>query len=544
MLDDQIIPLEFAGIRAGGESYGHRMLGRKVTLKGAKEYESALERVSVVARRESREQRIRKALDAATRAVSGAKWREDAKLLDTVVNLTEWPSVVMGNFDGEFLALPEEVLVTVMRDHQKYFAVEDREGKLAPHFLAVLNTEGDPQDIIRHGHERVLRARFNDARFFWNTDQKITLRCRVDLLKQVTFQKDLGSYYDKTLRVQRLASWMSETVKQAGIAVRPGIVHKAALLAKADLTSELVKEFTELQGVVGGLYAKAQGLDPAIGDAIYDHYKPESMDDAVPRTMEGAMLSIADKADSIAGMFALGLQPTGSKDPFALRRQANGIVRIIAEKKLPIGFHDLFYSARATYVGSAVEARFKKREEFFADLNIFFKERLTFYLREVGGFAYDVVNAVLEAGADDVVDAVARAQAVQQVREMADFQSIGMACKRIRNILRQSHEKGITPASQFEYDREEADEAKMLHAQLERMIPRVKADRGKKRYLDALHQLATLREPVDKFFDKVMVMVDDERVRANRLALLQTLLKEFSTIADFSEIVTEGKSSN
>ena len=544
MLDDQIIPMEFAGIRAGGESYGHRMLGRKVTLKGAKEYESALERVSVVARRESREQRIRKALDAATRAVSGAKWREDAKLLDTVVNLTEWPSVVMGNFDGEFLALPEEVLVTVMRDHQKYFAVEDREGKLAPHFLAVLNTEGDPQDIIRHGHERVLRARFNDARFFWNTDQKITLRCRVDPLKQVTFQKDLGSYYDKTLRVQRLASWMSETVKQAGIAVRPGIVHKAALLAKADLTSELVKEFTELQGVVGGLYAKAQGLDPAIGDAIYDHYKPESMDDAVPRTMEGAMLSIADKADSIAGMFALGLQPTGSKDPFALRRQANGIVRIIAEKKLPIGFHDLFYSARATYVGSAVEARFKKREEFFADLNIFFKERLTFYLREVGGFAYDVVNAVLEAGADDVVDAVARAQAVQQVREMADFQSIGMACKRIRNILRQSHEKGITPASRFEYDREEADEAKMLHAQLERMIPRVKADRMKKQYLDALHQLATLREPVDKFFDKVMVMVDDERVRANRLALLQTLLKEFSTIADFSEIVTEGKSSN
>ncbi len=219
-------------------------------------------------------------------------------------------------------------------------------------------------------------------------------------------------------------------------------------------------------------------------------------------------------------------------------------MRIIAEKKLPIGFHDLFYSARATYVRSAVEARFKKREEFFADLNIFFKERLTFYLREVGGFAYDVVNAVLEAGADDVVDAVARAQAVQQVREMADFQSIGMACKRIRNILRQSHEKGITPAAGFDESREEAHEAKILGAELKRMIPRVKADRMKKQYLDALHQLATLREPVDKFFDKVMVMVDDERVRANRLAMLQTLLKEFSTIADFSEIVTEGKSSN
>jgi len=546
MLDDQIIPMEFAGIRAGGESYGHRMLGRKVTLKGAKEYESALERVSVVARRESREQRIRKALDAATRAVSGAKWREDAKLLDTVVNLTEWPSVVMGNFDGEFLALPEEVLVTVMRDHQKYFAVEDREGKLAPHFLAVLNTEGDPQDIIRHGHERVLRARFNDARFFWNTDQKITLRCRVDLLKQVTFQKDLGSYYDKTLRVQRLASWVSETVKQAGIAVRPGIVHKAALLAKADLTSELVKEFTELQGVVGGLYAKAQGLDPAIGDAIYDHYKPESMDDAVPRTMEGAMLSIADKADSIAGMFALGLQPTGSRDPFALRRQANGIVRIIAERKLPIGFQDLFYSARATYVGSAVEARFKKREEFFADLAVFFKERLTFYLREIGGFAYDVVNAVLVADADNVVDALARAEAVTKARSIEGFESITTSFKRVKNILRQARESGkyrVAAANLSEIPWTDEHE-RLLAGTIARVSAKVSEFDSENDYLKALWWIATLRDNLDAFFNNVMVMVDDERVRANRLALLQTLLNEFSTIADFSEIVTEGQSSN
>ena len=211
-----------------------------------------------------REQVIRKALDAATRTIPGARWREDEPLVATVVNLTEFPSVILGSFDAEFLALPEEVLVTVMRDHQKYFAIEDADGRLLPHFLAVLNTDGDSGGLIRHGNERVLRARFNDARFFWQTDQKQNLRERVELLKHVTFQKDLGSYYEKTMRVQHLASWLSEIVKQNGMAVRPGVVHKAALLAKTDLTTELVKEFTELQGIVGGLYARVQTLDEDI----------------------------------------------------------------------------------------------------------------------------------------------------------------------------------------------------------------------------------------------------------------------------------------
>src|SRR5437867_306737 len=257
-----------------------------------------------------------------------------------------------------------------MRDHQKYFALEDAGGKLLPHFLAVLNTDGDPEGIIQHGHERVLRARFNDARFFWQTDQKIPLRERVQLLKHVTFQKDLGSYYQKALRVQRLCRWLSEIVRQSGMAVRPGVVHKAACLAKTDLTTELVKEFTELQGIVGGLYARVQQLDPAmaddahrlIADTIYDHYKPESMEDSVPRIIEGAVLSIADKADTIAGMFALGLQPTGSKDPFGLRRQANGIVKTIAEHKLPLSLGELFGDAIQGFRGSQAERAFKSQE--------------------------------------------------------------------------------------------------------------------------------------------------------------------------------------
>ncbi len=563
LLDGEPVPLELFGIAAGKESRGHRTLTRSsvggrwsaaeadagkkpplgslVSFNIPGEYQDELRRAGVVASPEEREQAIRRAMDAATRAVPGARWREDAALLNTVVNLTEWPSAVLGSFDREFLSLPEEVLVTVMRDHQKYFAVEDKGGKLTPHFLAVLNTDGDPAGVIRHGHERVLRARFNDARFFWDTDQKIPLRQRVELLKKVTFQKDLGSYFDKTLRVQRLASLISEQVKDAGMRIRPGIVHKAALLAKTDLTTELVKEFTELQGIVGGLYAKAQGLDPAIGDAIYDHYKPESMEEAAPRTIEGAVLSIADKADTIAGMFALGLIPSGSKDPFALRRQANGMVKTLAERGLALSISELFADALEGYRGSEAEKKFREPGGYASQVSAFFRERLEFYLRDVRGFAYDVVNAVLAAGADDVVDAVARAEAVAQVRASEDFEPIAVAFKRIKNILRQARETGKGYGESVEPGllREEAE--RELARSIEKIAPKVRELAGRREYAAALAAIAAIRPVVDAFFDRVMVMVEDAQVRANRLALLQSLLSEFSTIADFSEIVAERK---
>jgi glycyl-tRNA synthetase beta chain len=550
MLDEEPIPLEFDGIWAGKTSRGHRILfqGNVAIPRAGSAYVDALRAAKVLGRGE-REQQIRKALDTATRAIPGARWREDKSLLDTVVNLTEFPSVVLGGFDSRFLALPEEVLVTVMRDHQKYFAVDDAGGKLLPHFLAVLNTDGDREGLIRHGNERVLRARFSDARFFWETDQKRSLLERLELLRHVTFQKDLGSYYAKTRRVQRLCSWLSEIIKQSWMAVRAGVVHKAACLAKADLTTELVKEFTELQGIVGGLYARAQQLDSslpeatrfAIADAIYDHYKPESTEDSVPRSMEGSVLSVGDKADTIAGMFSLGLVPSGSKDPFALRRQANGIVKVIAERKLPLRLSDMMRDARAGYQGSDAETKFVDVAKFSESVRTFFRERLEFYLKDVREYAYDVVKAVLAADSDDVVDTLARAEAVKQVLHMPEFLAIGAACKRMRNILRQAEEKGISPAGRFHALPDSADEEKKLAAYIEVNGPRVEALRKKREYGDALMLLSTAREPVDAFFDKVMVMVEDERVRANRLALLRTLLKEFSTIADFSEIVTEGK---
>jgi glycyl-tRNA synthetase beta chain len=548
LLDGKVVPVEFGGITAGNKSRGHRILSEgDITLRAEDEYADKLKSACVIPHPSEREAIIRKALDAATRTIPGARWREDKELLATVVNLTEYPSVILGNFEPEYLSLPEEVLVTVMRDHQKYFAVEDANGKLAPHFLAVLNTSSDSAGLIRHGNERVLRARFNDARFFWQTDQKITLRERVELLKSVTFQKDLGSYFEKAIRTQHLASLAAESVREDGITVRPGIIHKAALLAKADLTTELVKEFTELQGIIGGLYAKAQAsaleMNPFVGDVIYDHYKPESMEDAVPRTLESAVLAIADKADSIAGMFALGMQPTGSKDPFALRRAANGIVRILAEHKLPLSISQIMADALLQYKGSEAEKKFTAVEGFPRDVAAFFRERLEFYLRDAKGYAYDVVNAVLASGADNVPDAIMRAEAVARVRGSEDFEAISIAFKRMKNILRQAAESKKTGTEAVAGTHDDGEPAEReLAGQGAQSGESVRALCAEKKYDEALAEVAKIRKPIDEFFDRVMVMVEDEQVRNRRLALLGMLLGQFSNIADFSEIVTERKS--
>jgi glycyl-tRNA synthetase beta chain len=544
LLDGEVIPLEFAGIKAGNQSRGHRILGpMNVSIASPSQYAETMQSAHVTASGDDREYKIRKALDAATRTVRGARWRDDAELLKTVVNLTEWPSAILGSFDKEYLSLPEEVLVTVMRDHQKYFAVEDAKGKLAPHFLAVLNTDGDPDGLIRHGNERVLRARFNDARFFWDTDQKTPLANRVEMLKAVTFQKDLGSYAAKAGRMVELSDRLCRTVDGAGMKVDPNAINQAARYAKTDLTTELVKEFTELQGVIGGLYAKAQGMRPTIADAIYDQYKPHSTEDSAPRTLEGAVVSIADKADSIAGMFALWLVPSGSKDPFALRRQANGIVKTIVEHKLPLSLSRLMAAAREQYAGSEAEKKFALKDEAYEEaVRGFFRERLEFYLRDVLGLAYDVVNATLAAGADDVVDAVARAEAVAKVRPSSDFESISVAFKRMKNILRQAAETNKKVAAPFNPSVLKDEEEKKLANAVPGVAKKVKELSAARQYESALHEISRLRPPIDAFFDKVMVMVEDEGLRAQRLGLLQTLVNEFSSIADFSEIVTEKKS--
>jgi glycyl-tRNA synthetase beta chain len=536
LLGSAVVPVEFGGKTAADVTYGHRVLFGEpaIKLEAPAKYESALFDAYVIADVETRREKIRKALDRVTRTVNGARWREDHALIDTLTHLTEWASdtaVVLGGFESEYLSLPEEVLVTVMRDHQKYLAVEDVGGKLAPHFLAVLNTESDEKGlgVIRHGNERVLRARFNDARFFWEFDQRVSLKERVKLLEHVTFQKELGSYAAKSTRVRELGLGLAEIVTSRGARVDAVALDEAATLAKTDLTTELVKEFTELQGIVGGLYAKAQGGSAAASDAIYDQYKPESMEDTVPRTVEGALLSIADKADTIAGMFGLGLEPTGSKDPFALRRAANGIVKILAESSVPLPLTLGEIAGRATE-NEAVEAR----------VRAFLVERLEFYLREAKGQAYDVVKAVLAAGSDDVRDAVARAEAVTAIRGSADFEAVSAAFKRMKNILAQAKEKGeVIVAS--------AGELKEIHPAQEALKSaaanvgaKVDALGARHEYGAALETVATLRPQVDAFFDQVMVMDPDETVRRSRLGLLHTIIESFSGIADFSEIVVAG----
>lgn len=558
LLDGAVVPMEFAGIAAGRTSRGHRILAAEpVEFAKPADYAEQLRTSHVLPSYAEREHKIRKALDAATRKVPGARWREDKALLDTVVQLTEAPSVILGNFDEEFLALPEEVLVTVMRDHQKYFAVEDASGKLAPHWLAVLNTETDAEGeaIIRHGNERVLRARFKDARFFWETDQQHTLKDRVAMLKNVTFQKELGSYYDKATRTQHLGSQLSAVISDYYPQHRQGVVYKAALMAKCDLTTELVKEFTELQGIIGGLYLVHQaekmdipeGSAKAIGEAIYDQYKPASMEDAVPRSLEGAVLALADKADTIAGMFALGMIPSGSKDPFALRRAANGIVRILVEHKLPLNVGHILEEALRQYAGSEAEKHFTAAGEFTQNVAAFFRERLEFYLREARGFAYDVTNAVLAAGAENAVDAVARAEAVAKVRGSEEFEAISASVKRIKNILRQANESGKFPAfaqaADFVPQAADNEAERELAAKTARLATEAGALCKDKKYDEALAALATIRRPLDEFFEKVMVMVDDDRVRGSRLSLLHRVAEMFQSVADFSEVVTGTKAS-
>lgn len=493
LLGDEVVPFELAGVRSGAVTSGHRRLGAHAIAVTTADYERRLRENHVILSAEARRHKIRDEM-------AGVRVKPDAALVETLAYLTEHPTAIVGNFDAEFLALPEEVLVTVMRHHQKYFSVEDEHGKLAPQFVAVMNIPSDPEGFVRRGNERVLRARFNDARFFWQTDQKKSLAARLPDLAHVTFQAKLGSYLEKTERVKALV----ETLGGDTHAVR------AAELAKCDLTTELVKEFTELQGVVGGLYARAQGEPDAVWQAIYDQYKPESMEDAIPRNRTGQIVALADKLDTLRGCFGVGLIPTGSRDPFALRRAAQGVVKILVEGKIGI---DL-----APLVNDGTDGAQALAE--------FLQDRIRYYCKDVRGFKYDEVNAAMAAGWSNLVDLEARLIRIQSLRSSPDFEPLAASFKRIRNILDQQKFVGANAEAidrtllQDGPERDLYDEYRRIAGQpIESVVSR-------------------LRPKVDLFFDKVLVNAPEDEVRRNRLMLLGTLLQEFSNIADFSEIVT------
>ena len=580
LLGNDVVPVAFGGKTAGRASVGHRVLssGDPFEIVTPESYLAQLEGEFVLADVEARRHKIRKALDKVTRAVAGARWREDEALVDTVTHLTEWPDVLLGNFEAAYLELPEEVLVTVMRDHQKYFAVEDAAGKLAPHFLTVVNIALDEKNaaIIKQGNERVLRARFNDARFFWEFDQRTPLKDRDDALMFVTFQKQLGSYYEKLRRLRKITSdliHLPEHSRQS-VPVVTGVdevaLNQAIDLCKSDLTTELVKEFTELQGVIGGLYAREQGASRKAADAIYYQYEPRSMGDSIPPTIEGILLSLADRLDTIAGMFALGLEPTGSRDPFALRRAANGVIKILAEwpvhlvrslgfiskrSVVPYGQEIAYWKSNRTVPNSESESlqdidrvKIPVDPSIIADKVLsFLRERLEFYLRDTKGHEYDTVAAVMNAhlanpnsvlgmeGWQDVKDVTNRAAAVTRQRGSENFKAVCRAYKRLRGIFAQASLKNeliLSFNASFATQIEKELWAEMQHAGAGYL-----ADCTYQRYDEALEKLANLGPGIDQYFGAVMVMDDNPEIRANRLGMVRYLLVTFSQIADFSEIV-------
>jgi glycyl-tRNA synthetase beta chain len=492
LLGEEVVPFSINGIASGNETGGHRQLGQHRIAVTIANFEQTLRDNYVILRASERRERIVQSLPAGVKA--------DAALLETLTYITEYPTPIVGEFAEDYLQLPEEVLVTVMRFHQKYFSVNDASGKLAAKFVAVMNTAGDADGLVKHGNERVLRARFNDARFFYDVDQQKSLASRVEDLKVVTFQAQLGSYHAKTERVVAL-------VKELG---GDADAVRAAELAKTDLTCEMVKEFTELQGIVGGLYAKAQGESSAVADAIYDQYKPVSMEDTIPRSRAGQVMSLADKVDTLRGCFGIGLVPTGSKDPFALRRAAQGVIKILAEGELRIGLKQL---------AGGVD----KLEDFLV-------ERVKYYLSEIRGYAFDEVMAVLAAGADDIQDALARLEALKTVRASEDFEPLAASFKRMKNILDQAK---FAPSGKVDVALFEDASEGALWTAFQAVVARVKGAS----YAEVLAGMATLRPAVDLFFEKVLVNAPDMAVRANRLTLLFSLKSEFSGIAEFSEIV-------
>jgi glycyl-tRNA synthetase beta chain len=491
LLGDSVVPFEIAGVTSGNTTQGHRLLGKRSIPVSISNFESELGENGVILKGGERRAKIEKGI-AELLAGTNLRVKPDPDLLHTLVYITEFPTPILGGFDRSYLELPREVLSTVMRHHQKYFSVEDADGNLAPHFIAVMNTDADPDGLVRHGNERVLRARFNDARFFWQVDQKKKLEDRVADLANVTFQAKLGSYLEKTNRVVAL-------VKDLG---GDADAQRAALLCKCDLTTDMVKEFTDLQGIVGGLYARAQGEPEGVGRAIYDHYKPLSMEDEIPATAAGRILSLADKWDTLISCFAVGLVPTGSRDPFALRRAAQGVVRIVVEGKLSFKFP------------GANDA-----------LREFMRDRIEYYFRDVRGFKYDEVRACMAAGWDNLTDLETRLLRVQAIRPTPDFEPIAASFKRIKNILRQA---GFEGGAAYREDLLEAGPERELHEAIQRTTGQPLESR-----------IGPLRPKVDLFFDKVLVNAPDEAVRRNRLTLLHNLLTEFSHVADFSEIVTE-----
>jgi len=519
----EVVKLSIADVTSFRYTEGHRFIGKKrIPVTGLSSLRDSLRENGVIVDPAERRATILAGLERAAEGAGGHLLADD-ELLETVVNLNENPSVVRGVFDHKFLGLPEEILITVMKEQQKYFSVVDAEGRLLPAFLAVINLGGDPGGKIRSGHERVLRARFADAEFFWNTDRKMRLADREASLKSVLFQHRLGSYYDKT---QRTLALLPKVAAAVGCIDELAELETAAHLLKCDLVTEMVREFPDLQGIVGGLYARAEGYPEKIWRAVYEQYMPKSSVSPSPSSVTGAVLSLADRLDTVCGCFSIGLIPTGSKDPFAVRRQGNGLVKIMLDHRFSASLDQL--------VMWSLEVLGAAGGDSALELKKFFEGRLRFLFEEKG-YAYDCINAALAAGFDDPVDAAERVRALHEMRGEPGFLALASSFKRVMNILADSDSQAKTPDLLL---MEDAAESALWHRYLE-IRPGVETAGKMHQYGDALRLLASLHGVVDAFFEQVLVMADDPALRRNRLAILGQLAKLFLSVADISQIVIE-----
>jgi glycyl-tRNA synthetase beta chain len=525
LLGREILDLSWAGVTAGNVTLGHRFLspgGFEIESPG--DYIDVLGRNHVIADHDERKQLIGAMISEAASAAAG-EIVEDDDLLERVTFEVEYPLAVLGHFDSAFLDMPRDVVVTAMKEHQNFFSVSDGKGGLIPCFIAVANTDSDPRGYIRRGNERVLKARLADALFYWREDNRTGLTAMARGLEKVIWQEDLGTLAEKSERIAGLARAISEST---GLS-EPGCVERTARLAKGDLTSLMVreKEFSSLQGYMGEKYALASGEEPEVSRGIFEHYLPRFADDALPESECGLVVALADKADTLAGCFGVGLVPTGSEDPYALRRQAVGIARILIERDIHISLSAVFERAIALY-GDRLPAG---TPELAANLVDFVRQRVENLMVD-RGYRNDLVASVLDAGIDDPALIMKRIEAVEEFERNEKSGPLMTAFKRAYNITKGGAEGDPDPGL-FEEDAE-----RDLYRAYSDLLADYRTYMNEKDFKGALDLLSELSTPIDVFFDEVMVMAEDEKLRANRLKLLNRITGLFLSIANFSKLET------
>ncbi len=539
LLGSKIISFKLGNVNANRYANGHYfMKPGKIKIDTADDYLKRLKDAQVIVDLAERRKAVEGEITAAAQKVGG-RILPDEELVDIVNNLVEYPVAAAGEFDKEFLKLPDEVLITAMREHQKYFAVINKSRKLLPYFVAVNNTQARDMKLVAKGHERVLRARLADAQFFYQGDLEVSNDERVDKLKRVLFQAQLGTMYDKIQRVAQIGKFIAKAVDvgltdaspDAGLKAQ---VARAAKLCKSDLVSQVVGEFPKLQGVMGRVYASIAGELPTVSAAIEEHYRPTYSGGPLPETIAGSVLSIADKIDSICGCFSAGLIPTGASDPYALRRQGIGIIQIMNEKGFSFSLRKLIKKSLSQFELTDPDALKAITRKVYS----FLQNRIIQLLADQG-YAKDTIAAVVEVSIDHVPNLWSRLEALESLKAKPDFEPLAVAFKRVVNILKKSGKlegqdslRGVKE-NLFEHESEAA-----LFAACQKVEKKVSDAVQKGLFEKALLDIATLRGPVDAFFDGVMVLAEDKSVRRNRLALLEHIAALFSQTADFSKLST------